>query len=115
MVPNQLIISTGINLSHWLSQVPSSWKMIRDTFITQKDIQQIAKFGFDHVRIPVDEVQLWDEKGNKEREAFEYVDPFFQYLGKFQGLSAYSSLFYDEEELQDFMRRRDKKPWLWQY
>jgi endoglucanase len=73
MVPNQFIISTGINLSHWLSQVPSSWKMIRDTFITQKDIQQIAKFGFDHVRIPIDEKEMWTESGEPIESSFQYL------------------------------------------
>jgi endoglucanase len=29
--------------------------------------------GFDHVRIPLDEVQLWDSLGNKEAEAFELL------------------------------------------
>jgi endoglucanase len=69
--PRHFTISTGINLSHWLSQVPP-W-MIRDTFITRSDIQQIAAFGFDHVRIPVDEETLWTEAGEPIESSFKYL------------------------------------------
>ena len=64
-------IGKGINISHWLSQV-TPW-MKRDTFITRTDIQQIASFGFDHIRIPIDEAELWDESGKPVEEAFSYL------------------------------------------
>lgn len=64
-------INSGINLSHWLSQVPG-W-MNRDTFITRWDINQIASYGFDHVRIPIDEENLWTEDGQQIPENFEYL------------------------------------------
>lgn len=61
----------GINLSHWLSQVPE-W-MQRDTFITKWDIEKIAEYGFDHVRIPIDEENFWTEEGTQISENFNYL------------------------------------------
>lgn len=73
MVQGAFVIKSGINLSHWLSQVPESWHMNRETFITRADIKQIAGFGFDHVRIPVDEKELWTEDGEPIESAFGYL------------------------------------------
>ncbi len=44
----------GINLGGWLSQCVSYDKEHFDTFITEKDIETIASFGLDHIRVPVD-------------------------------------------------------------
>jgi endoglucanase len=71
--PEKFEIMSGINLSHWLSQVPDSWSMDRETFITESDIRQIADFGFDHVRIPIDEKEMWTEDGKPMEEAFKYL------------------------------------------
>ena len=61
-------ISKGINLSHWLSQV-FGWSP-RPQFITEQDIIFIKKAGFDHVRLPIDEEQMWHEDFTKNIEAF---------------------------------------------
>jgi endoglucanase len=63
---------TGVNVSHWLSQSDKRGKE-RKNYITQADFDTIASVGFDHVRIPVDEEQLWDLKGRKDKEAFELL------------------------------------------
>lgn len=63
---------TGVNISHWLSQTRRRGEE-RKSYITKADFEKIASVGFDHVRIPVDEVQLWDALGNKEKEAFELL------------------------------------------
>ncbi|MHC4426254.1 MAG: glycoside hydrolase family 5 protein [Planctomycetota bacterium] len=34
----------------------------------------IAGLSYDHIRLPVDEEQLWDEGGNKEEEAFRLLN-----------------------------------------
>ena len=47
--------------------------MDRDTFITRYDIQRIAAFGFDHVRIPIDEKEMWDESGRPIDSSFTYL------------------------------------------
>lgn len=65
-------IRTGVNVSHWLSQSEKTGEE-RKNYITQADFDTIASVGFDHVRIPVDEVQLWDSTGNKQPEAFELM------------------------------------------
>jgi endoglucanase len=65
-------IRTGVNVSHWLSQSDKRGEE-RINYIAKADFDTIASIGFDHVRIPVDEVQLWDSLGNKEKEAFELL------------------------------------------
>ncbi len=62
-------IRTGVNISHWLSQNDKRGEE-RKREITRSDFDKIASMGFDHVRIPIDEVQFWDSLGNKEPEAF---------------------------------------------
>jgi endoglucanase len=62
-------IRTGVNVSHWLSQSKKRGDE-RKNYITKADFDTIASAGFDHVRIPIDEEQMWDEEGNKEKEAF---------------------------------------------
>ncbi|MDR2962793.1 MAG: glycoside hydrolase family 5 protein [Bacteroidales bacterium] len=64
-------IQKGINLSHYLSQV-FGWSP-RETFITRQDIANITQWGFDHVRLPIDEDQLWHESGEKNADAFAYL------------------------------------------
>ena len=63
-------IFKGVNLAHWLSQnfhtEPGVWD-----YITRADIQYLAELGFDHVRLPIDEKNMWDEDGNRIPETFE--------------------------------------------
>jgi endoglucanase len=59
--PSGFAIHRGTNLSHWLSQ-DFGWAP-REAWITEKDIRFIAEQGFDHVRLPVDEKELWLEDG----------------------------------------------------
>jgi endoglucanase len=65
-------LRTGVNVSHWLSQSDKRGQE-RRKYITKGDFDTIASAGFDHVRIPVDEEQLWDSLGNKESEGFELL------------------------------------------
>lgn len=59
----------GINISHWLSQSNVRGKARADYF-TEKDVAYIASVGFDHLRIPIDEEQMFFEDGEKDTEAF---------------------------------------------
>lgn len=68
--PGQLILGSGTNLAHWLSQTRRTGAERRG-FITEQDIADIAALGFDHVRIPIDEMQMWDEQGARDEDAFE--------------------------------------------
>jgi len=65
-------IQRGTNISHWLSQSNRRGEARREWF-TAKDIELIALLGFDHIRLPIDEEQMWDEAGRKEPEAFELL------------------------------------------
>ena len=62
-------IRRGINISHWLSQSGRRGAARRDWF-TEKDVKFIASLGFDHIRLPIDEEQMWNEGGKKQSEAF---------------------------------------------
>ena len=53
-------LTHGINTSHWFAQAPLTPHNFR-TRITTKDIQQIKKMGFRHIRFPLDPNVLFDE------------------------------------------------------
>ena len=59
--PAGFAIHRGINISHWLSQ-DFGWAP-REKWFTEKDVRFIAKQGFDHIRLPVDEKELWSPDG----------------------------------------------------
>lgn len=63
------VVRRGTNISHWLSQSRRRGEERRAWF-QRKDVEFIASLGFDHIRIPVDEEQLWQEDGTPEEEAF---------------------------------------------
>lgn len=62
-------IKSGINISHWLSQSIQRGEK-RKAYFTRADVEYIAGLGYDHIRIPVDEEQMFKEDGQKETEAF---------------------------------------------
>lgn len=64
-----MILGKGTNLAHWLSQTKRTGEE-RRRFIVEEDIAYIAELGFDHVRLPIDEQQMWDESGKRDAEAF---------------------------------------------
>lgn len=66
--PAGFAIRRGTNLSHWLSQ-DFGWTP-RAVFITANDLKFIARCGFDHVRLPIDEKELWLEDGKPNEAAF---------------------------------------------
>ncbi|MDO4484090.1 MAG: cellulase family glycosylhydrolase [Clostridia bacterium] len=53
----------GVNLGGWISQFAEYDLTHFGTFITEKDIAEIASLGFDHVRVPVDYNVLETEEG----------------------------------------------------
>jgi endoglucanase len=69
--PSGFVIRRGTNLSHWLSQ-DFRWQA-RETWITANDMRFIARCGFDHVRLPVDEKELWAEDGTPNEAAFSLL------------------------------------------
>jgi len=66
---NGFEIHRGTNLSHWLSQSEVRGEE-RAKHIQEDDFARLEELGFDHVRIPIDEEQFWDEEGNTLPEAW---------------------------------------------
>lgn len=62
----------GINISHWLSQSGDRGEK-RATKFTREDVKFLAECGYDHLRIPIDEEQMFDEQLNPEQEAFSLL------------------------------------------
>jgi endoglucanase len=69
--PSGFELKRGVNLSHWLSQ-NVGWPP-KKSFITEKDIEFIAGAGYDHVRIPIDEVEMWTAEGKPSKASFAYL------------------------------------------
>ena len=66
---NNFRIKRGTNISHWLSQSEQRGE-IRRLHIQEDDFARLKELGFDFVRIPIDEVQFWDEDGKQLPEAW---------------------------------------------
>lgn len=79
-------IRKGVNIAHWLSQ-SSARGEARSSFFTEDDVRRISEWGFDHVRIPIDEEQMFHEDGSKDEEAFVLLHNALDLCGKY-GLRA---------------------------
>lgn len=66
-------VRKGTNISHWLSQ-SSRRGDARKAAFTKDDVVFLAGLGFDHLRIPIDEEQMWDENGKPQKEAFDLLN-----------------------------------------
>ena len=66
---NAFEIRNGVNISHWLSQSGTRGEG-RKAYFTRDDVKYIASLGYDHIRLPIDEEQMFTEDGQKEPEAF---------------------------------------------
>ena len=74
-------IMKGTNLGHWLSQSRERGET-RQKFITEKDIQYIDSLGFDHIRLPIDEEQMWDENEKRHDDAFTLMQNCLEWSRK---------------------------------
>ena len=79
---NNFRIKRGTNLSHWLSQNNEDRGEARKQHIQEDDFARLDSLGFDFVRIPIDEVQFWDEEGNKLPEAWDLLTFALDECGK---------------------------------
>jgi len=66
-------VKRGTNIAHWLSQSERRGEE-RKHFFTKSDIKAIVNMGFDHIRLPIDEEQMWDENGKRYEEAFNLME-----------------------------------------
>ncbi|MDR1870101.1 MAG: glycoside hydrolase family 5 protein, partial [Treponema sp.] len=74
----------GLNMGGWLSQIdaiqekdPENFPGIDahiETFITASDFANVGKWGFDHVRVPVDSYLFFDDNENPLPSRFAHLD-----------------------------------------
>ena len=81
MNPSGFLIKRGVNLSHWLSQ-DFNWEP-KYSYINKSDIKFIESIGYDHVRIPIDEKELWDDNGKPVVKAFECLTNCLDWCAKY--------------------------------
>jgi len=72
----------GINLGGWLSQCEYVKKHY-DTFIQEGDIANIAEWGLDHIRVPIDYELIQEEDGTYIEEGFSYIDTCIEWCQKY--------------------------------
>ncbi|MFT4092448.1 MAG: cellulase family glycosylhydrolase [Niabella sp.] len=63
----------GMNISAWLSQNTFTSDAERAAYFTEADLKQLKALGFDHVRLPVAEINIYDENGNPKTEAIKLI------------------------------------------
>lgn len=66
-------VKRGTNIAHFLSQSKQRGAE-RAAFFTKSDVEKIASLGFDHIRLPIDEEQMWDENMNRHEDAFALMN-----------------------------------------
>ena len=79
-------IIKGVNLGGWLSQCDYSQERL-DNFITEPDFAQIARWGFDHVRLPIDYPVIQNPDGSMKEDGLRRVDAALALCDKY-GLRA---------------------------
>lgn len=79
--PSGFEIKRGVNLSHWLSQ-DFGWAP-KYAYISENDIRFIDSIGYDHVRIPIDEQEMWDSEGIPIKEAFQHLTHCLDWCAKY--------------------------------
>lgn len=69
-------LARGINLSHWMWYPQAQGEQARRTFVTDKDLEQLAGAGFTHVRLPFEPDWIWDAESHRanDKALQEYVD-----------------------------------------
>lgn len=109
----------GINLGGWISQCGNNYnKEHYETYITEADIEIIAGYGVDHVRMPIDYNVIQQDNGELIPEGFKYIDNCLEWCHK-RGLNVvidlhkccgfvfdnkeYCSFFTDEQLQKQFI------------
>ncbi len=54
-----------------------------ETYITKKDVENIASMGFDHIRVCFDQIVLEDVDGNSREEHFKLVTDFISWCKEY--------------------------------
>ncbi len=73
----------GVNLGGWLSQGSLEISHL-DSFIKEDDIKRIKEIGCDHLRLPVDFENIYDEKNKCDIEiGYKYIDLCIEWCKKY--------------------------------
>lgn len=72
----------GVNLGGWLSQGTQE-KGHLDNFIKECDIENIAEWGLDHVRLPIDYETVENEDGSEKASGYVYIDNCIEWCRKY--------------------------------
>ena len=65
----------GLNFGHWISQYADFSDEYFSTYIIESDFKQVADWGFDHIRLPIDYPVFYDEKtGEFIEKGLKYAD-----------------------------------------
>lgn len=75
-------IKRGVNIGIWLSQTGIRGEARKHAF-TEKEVKQLAEWGFDHFRLPVDEVQLFHEDGTLDMETMGLAENVINWCKKY--------------------------------
>jgi len=81
--PADFKIFKGTNIAHWLSQSKKRGAE-RDSFFQEKDVITIKELGFDHLRLPIDEEQMWEANGTRHEDAFKLMTNCLDWCAKHQ-------------------------------
>lgn len=113
----------GINLGGWLSQCGQDYTEERySTFITETDIERIAGWGLDHVRVPVDYNVIQSDDGSFIESGWKHIDDVVDWCGR-HGLKLVidlhkaSGYFFGEKERAAFFESKPHQDMfvkLWQ-
>ncbi len=71
--PEGFNIQKGVNIGYWLSDASGRNGTALVDFFGEKDVIFLAQKGFDHLRIPIDEGELWNYKNDKYDDAFKNI------------------------------------------
>lgn len=80
---NNFSVKRGVNISHWLSQSNVRGEN-RAVFFTEADVKFLSEVGFDHLRLPVDEEQMFAPDGSKEKEVFSLLHNALSWCQKYR-------------------------------
>lgn len=72
----------GVNLGGWLSQLAGRGDAHFDTFITEVDIERMAGWGLDHVRLPIDCDVVFAGQDGQPGPRMAYVDKCLDWCEK---------------------------------
>ncbi len=93
----------GINIGGWISQPLAYDAKHYDTFITEKDIKDIADMGFDHIRLPVDFDIIQNEDQTFIESGLKHIDDCIAWARKYNlhmilDLHKTAGYVFDDEE-----------------